>query len=130
VVRDDDRTTQIVHADGNPFSDDSPEATIIERVRLPVPTAGAPIHQLDYPSSEGTVRIEPGSPWGAAPSPANFTAPAPQPHARLAMPEMRPAPASSPPLPGWVLPYMIACITLVLVGAFVLWNQARALGHF
>jgi len=42
----------------------------------------------------------------------------------------RPVAQRSAPLPGWVLPYIIACLVLVLVGAFVLWTQSRVVGHF
>jgi hypothetical protein len=36
----------------------------------------------------------------------------------------------SAPLSGWVVPYVLFCLVLALVGAFVLFSQARVLGHF
>lgn len=48
---------------------------------------------------------------------------------RFALPEM-PAALIASRLPRWVLPYAIACLALALIGALVLWKQARVLGHF
>lgn len=68
-------------------------------------------------------------PW----SPAVNVPPAAQSSGRVLLPDAPAAraapPPSSGPIPGWVLPYVIGCIALALVGAFVLWTQARVLGH-
>ena len=86
--------------------------------------------ERDYRGDEGTVRIEPGSPW-APPPPPEFAGPALPRSVPVALPEApRPSAPTALPLPGWVLPYMIGGITLVLVGLHVLWIQARILGHF
>lgn len=96
---DDDRIiTEVVRGDGARPVEDSPEATIIERMRF---------------------------------SPAELEAAQQQQAHGPAYPEApRPVAQRSPPLPGWVLPYMMACVTLVLVGAVVLWLQSRIVGHF
>ena len=69
------------------------------------------------------------TPW----SPAVNVPPAAQSSGRVLLPDAPAAraapPPSSGPIPGWVLPYLIGCIALALVGAFVLWTQARVLGH-
>jgi hypothetical protein len=96
---DDDRIiTEVVRGDGARPVEDSPEATIIERMRF------------------SPAQLE------AAALQANGGQPAPQ--------APRPVARRAPPLPGWVLPYLMACLTLLLVGVVVLWLQARVVGHF
>ncbi len=102
----DDDITQRVRPEGTPPMED-PEPTIVERMHLQA-QAGPPIDRRHEEfQSVVTERIEPE----------------PSMHAVY-------DPPGRPPLPSWVLPYMIACITLTLAGAFVLWTQARILGHF
>lgn len=50
----------------------------------------------------------------------------------LSAPRLSHEAASTEPgsLPGWVLPYLLAALALALAGAFVLWTEARVLGHF
>ena len=111
-----DPVTEVVRPDGTP-TDDSPEATIVER-RRPLPT-GIPADRPTERDLEGTVTE--GIETGPVVQPS-------RPLASQAAP--RPASPGAPPLPRWVLPYMLGCIALLLAGAFVLWTQARVLGHF
>lgn len=128
---DDDRFAGVVRPDG-----DSPEATLIERVR-PLAPADAAVDRTerDYRGDEGTVRMEPEAVWGSSP-PAPETlrdlpSPVVPPSHRAPVPDTaRRASKRARSWPGWVLPYLIACLTLVLTGLFVLWTQARILGHF
>ncbi len=126
---DDDRITGVMRPGG-----DSPEATLVERVAAPVPAdAAVDRNERDYCGDEGTVRMEPEAAWGPLP-PETVRELAPQAlHAsdHVALPDTsRGHTKRSTSWPGWVLPYLIACVTLVLTGLFVLWTQARILGHF
>jgi hypothetical protein len=67
------------------------------------------------------------------PAPGHFPPPAPSSDRVLLPPAAKPGVTPSDdgaPLPGWVLPYVIAALALALGGAFVLWIQSRVLGHF
>ncbi|HSO31722.1 MAG TPA: hypothetical protein VLT33_04385 [Labilithrix sp.] len=129
---DDEHTRQFGRAAGTvEATGDSPEATIIERVRPPVaPDLSNDRTERDVWAGATTARMEPVSGWPAH-RPADLAAPAPPAlDRRVAAEAPRPAAPRSARLPGWVLPYLIGCITLLLAGAFVLWTQARVLGHF
>ena len=127
---DDDRVTGAMRPAG-----DSPEATLIERVRPQVPAAPSVDRtERDYRGDEGTVRMEPEAVW-RSPAPADTLRELPsevlEGSDRVEQPSTaRGTSRRATAWPGWVLPYLIACITLVLTGLFVLWTQARILGHF
>ena len=77
----------------------------------------------------------PPAPHGAwhGPAPGHIPPPAPSSDRVLLPPAANPGVTPSDdgaPLPGWVLPYVIAALALALGGAFVLWIQSRVLGHF
>lgn len=77
----------------------------------------------------------PPPPHGAWPGPApgHFPPPAPSSDRVLLPPSAKPGVTpgeDGAPLPGWVLPYVIATFALALAGAVVLWIQSRVLGHF
>lgn len=92
-----------------------------------------PQHASRSPAPHATVRArhpnmvpphpDPGAPHATASGASDrFGLPA--------VPKLAPHATAQVPLSGWVAPYVIGCILLILVGAFLLWNQARVLGHF
>jgi hypothetical protein len=59
---------------------------------------------------------------------------APEPSDRVHLPPRPRTPPSasdeSSPLPGWVWPYVIFVVFFLFAGVFLLWLEARVLGHF